>query len=108
MTDLDPSARGGLLPSRLERQASKTVDQLQAGASVELARIRAVEAVESAKVEAIGTVGLVAMAEAFSVSAAEAIYTACNPHAAARYSYIADSTTTAMGRVLERMSRRLS
>jgi cell division septum initiation protein DivIVA len=92
---------------RGERQVSRSLDRLQASASIEVARVRAAEAVECAKVEAIGAVSTVALFEAASLSAAEAVLAQRMPHAAGRLQHIADSGTVAMANVVTRLDRSL-
>jgi hypothetical protein len=100
MSDQLPVLRGGRLPSR-------AVSRIQTNASIEVARVRAAEAVECAKVEAIGAVSTVALFEAASLSAAEAVLAQRMPQAAGRLQHIADSGTIAMANVVTRLDRSL-
>jgi hypothetical protein len=92
---------------RTGRQLSRSLDRLQAGASLEVARVRATEAVEMAKIEALGSTTMVALIETANLSAAEAFYASRVPHAAGRFAYIADTSAVGMADSLVRMSRKL-
>jgi hypothetical protein len=108
MTDVYPvPTRGGLFPSKAERQFGKSLDQLQVGAALDVAHVRAAEAVECAKIEAIGSVSAIALMEVSHLSMAEAVLIDRTPHAAGRLRHVADTGTIAMAEVVGRMSRGL-
>jgi hypothetical protein len=102
-----PSFGGGFLPSRQDRQFSRALDQIESGAALEVAGVRAAEAAELAKIEAIGAAGDTAMRETARLSAVEAHYGAAVPHAEGRLKFEADTAAMAMAERIHALGRRL-
>lgn len=106
MADYLP-ARTGASSSALDRRSTRAIEHTAAGASLEIARTRAVEAVACARVEALSAVTAAALVEVANLSAVEAAMFERAPHAAGRLRFVADSGASAIAAVVAATGRDL-
>jgi hypothetical protein len=106
-SELTRFGQGAALSRREERQFSKALAQIQTGAGVELARVRAIEAVECAKVEAVEAVATVGLLAVSNLSSTEAVLFERTPHAGPRLKFVADSASASIAQVVAGVNRSL-
>lgn len=98
MANLPVSYAGGRGLTRPERRAAKEIAQARAASCVLAAR-------EAAVIDAIASVGESAILAAGDISLCEALIAARTPSGAHRYAYLADRTTSAIGRRIDHLGR---
>jgi hypothetical protein len=98
MANLPVPYSSGLGLSRVERRAAKEIALARAASSVLAAR-------EAAVIDAIASVGESAILAAGDISLCEELVAARTPSGAHRYAYLADRTTSAMGRRIDQLGR---
>lgn len=101
MTDLVPMRGNRLVPSRVERQTGRALEQIRAGQAVASAR-------ETAKVEVIAEVTEAALLATSHVSAVEALLVSRTPHAEGRLRHIADAGAIGMANVVMKAHRQVT
>jgi hypothetical protein len=93
--------------ARLARQVGRELEQVQAAAVVEIARVRAVETVECCKIEALGTAADVAKRELARLDLVEAGYAALGSHGQAGMQVIQVRAVVEIDDRIRKMNRRL-
>ena len=100
-------AKPGSLTTRQERAVGRHLDALQAGTSVELAEVRAIEIVEIAKIDALRGIGKAALGAGAVIAAERRLYVEYDPTSAPELCLLTGKITMAVGERVERASRRL-
>ena len=101
------ATRPGSLTARQTRAVGRHLDAVQAGVSLELADVSAVEVVEIAKIDALRGIGKAALGAVDDIAADTRFRAEHNPTATTSLCFIAGKIDMALGERIERATRRL-